>query len=91
MCETEAVPWMTQGTAQQHLEMMVTITGMTLNTVEVHSQLNLVAVLALCNKGSICNLPFLCVVICVWVGGKESPFCLSLACIAMIKIMSKSN
>lgn len=56
MCETEAVPWMTQGTAQQHLEMMVTITGMTLNTVEVHSQLNLVAVLALCNKGSICNL-----------------------------------
>lgn len=24
MCETEAVPWMTQGTAQQHLEMMVT-------------------------------------------------------------------
>lgn len=47
---------MTQGTAQQHLEMIVTITGMTLNTVEVHSQLNLVAVLALCNKGSICNL-----------------------------------
>lgn len=41
MCETEAVPWMTQGTAQQHLEMIVNITGMTRNTVETHSQLNL--------------------------------------------------
>jgi hypothetical protein len=32
------------------------ITGMALNTVEMHTQLNLVAMLALYNKGSICNL-----------------------------------
>lgn len=35
------------------------ITGMTPHSVEMHKQLNLeVAMLALCNKGSICNLPF---------------------------------
>lgn len=60
--------------------MIVNITGMTPNTVEMHSQLNLVAMLALCNKGSICNLSFLCVIICVWVGGKESAFCLFFYC-----------
>lgn len=45
----------------------------------MHKQLNLeVAMLALCNKGSICNLPF--VWLFVWIGDKELVFCMFSYC-----------